>query len=327
MGILLKFYRISIAHRNSLLQFCLLGLPTFQISSYRLANTRMALNLEAHSFASKSSKNAVSLYLERARLIDRIRFVLRSDSRESLVSILNDHALDSFVVTNTLKSAPSPDSALFLIGTLKKFPNFSHNQNTLYALAKVLAKSRQIGKLKALINGINSGKFRNVAHVSFMDQVKFYAAAGDLDYILCVWQGWKNSQKSPNIESYNIIMKLYVQMGKDYEAVKTFCRMIDEGGIPNSRTYTVIIEHLVSSGSLYLALKIFNMLPLMGVKHTLRQYSVLVDAFYGADQFDAVKRLLCQMHVDGIFPTRVMLSSLQQMHDAGFVEETLELIK
>ncbi|KAI3784998.1 hypothetical protein L1987_44106 [Smallanthus sonchifolius] len=321
MCILLTFNRINkCCHR-------LLGLPTFQFSSHQIANTCIALNLHAHNFASKSSKNAVSLYLERARMIDRIRIVLRSDSQESLVSILNDHALDSFVVTSALKSAPSPDTALFLIESLKKIPNFTHNQNTLYALAKVLAKSGQIGKLKALVSGINAGKFKNVARVSFMDQMKFYAAAGDLDSVLSVWHEWKISQKFPNVESYNIIMKLCTQTGKDYEAVKTFCRMIDEGGVPNSRTYTVIIEHLVSSGNLDPAMKIFDMLPLIGVKHTLRQYSVLVDAFCGADRFDVVKSLLSQMQVDGVFPTQVMLSSLQRMHDAGFVEETLELIK
>ncbi|KAI3726228.1 hypothetical protein L1987_66025 [Smallanthus sonchifolius] len=232
---------------------------------------------------------------------DRIRIVLRSDSQESLVSILNDHALDSFVVTNALKSAPSPDTALFLIESLKKIPNFIHNQNTL----RVGQSTCKIGP-----NWEAEGP-----------------PAGDLDSVLSVWHEWKMSQKFPNIESYNIIMKLCVQTGKDYEAVKTFCRMIDEGGVPNSRTYTVIIEHLVSSGNLDQAMNIFDMLPLMGVKHTLRQYSVLVDAFCGADRFDVVKSLLSEMQADGVFPTRVMLSSLQRMHDAGFVQETLELIK
>ncbi|KAK1433261.1 hypothetical protein QVD17_10170 [Tagetes erecta] len=325
MGILLRLYRVNIAHRNSLQQFD--RFLVFQLSSYHFANTCFAFNLHAHNFATKSSNNAVSLYLERARLIDKIRVVLRSNSIESLVTVLNDHALDSFVVTNALKSAPSLDSALFLIETLKKFPNFTHNQNTLSALAKVLAKCHQTGKLKALIKGISSGKFRNVARVGFMDQMKLYAIAGDLDSVLCVWHEWKASQKCPNIESYNIIMTLCAQTGKDYEAVKTFGRMIDEGGVPNSRTYTVIIEHLVSAGHLDTGMKLFNMLPLMGVKHTLRQYYVLVDAFCGVDQFDVVKSLLSEMQVDGIFPTRVMLSSLQRMHDAGFVEETLELIK
>ncbi|KAJ9562298.1 hypothetical protein OSB04_007458 [Centaurea solstitialis] len=263
-GTMLNFLRIRIA-------FC----------CHQSANICGTLNLQAHNFATKScNNNSVSLYLERSRLIDRIRIVLRSqDSQDSLVSILNDPALDSFVVANALKSAPSPDAALNVIETLKNIPHFVHNQSTLYALAKVLAKSRQTGKLKALVNGINSGKFRNVGRLGFMDRMKLYAAAGDLDSVLCVWHEWRVSQKFLNVESYNVIMRMCVHMGKDYEAVTTFGRMIDEGGVPNSRTYTVIIEHLVSSGNLDSAIEVFNLLPSMNVKHTIMQFSVLWGRF------------------------------------------------
>lgn len=288
---------------------------------------RIKVNLTRHARNFTSCNNAVSLYLERASLIDKIRLILRSNSPDSLVSILNHPSLDTFVVANALKSAPSPHSALSLIETLKTIPDFTHNQNTLHALAKILAKSGQIGKLKALVNGINSGKFRNVPRVSFMDQMKLYAAANDLDSVLSVWHEWKVSQKRPNIESYNIIMSLCAQTGKDYEAVKTFCRIIDEGQVPNSRTYTVIIQHLLKSGNSNPAMEVFKMLPFLGVKPTLRQYTVLIDAFCETNQFDVVKTLLDEMKVNGILPTRGVLSSLQKMHDAGFVEETLELIK
>lgn len=271
--------------------------------------------------------NKVSLYLQRARLIDSIRLSLRSKSPESLVSILNDPALDSFVVTNALRSAPSPDSALFLVETLKSIPHFVHTQNSLHALAKILAKSHQTAKLKALINGINSGKFINVARVSFMDRMRWYAAAGDLAEVLCVWSEWRALQKRPCTESYNIVMGLCAQTHKDFEAVKTFCRMIDEGGLPNARTYTVMIEHLVNLGKLNSAMQIFHTLPSMRMKRTLRQYSVLVGAFSGTGQFDMVKTLLDDMRIDGILPGRAMHSSLQRMQEAGFVEETAELVK
>lgn len=286
------------------------------------------LALQVCHFSSSSNGDRVSLYLQRARLIDSIRLGLRSSSPESsLVSILHSPALDSFVVNNALKSAPSPESALSLVEVLKTVPNFSHNQLTLYALAKILAKSGQTSKLRALINAINAGKFTNVARVSFMDRMRWFALAGDLDEVVSVWDEWRASQKRPCTESYNIVMGLLAKNGSDTEAVTVFRRMIDDGALPNCRTYTVIIEHLLGSGHLDSALQVFQMLPQMRIKRSLKQYSVLVAALCQNDQMDLVKTLLDEMRTDGILPGRAMQNSLQQLQEAGYVEETRELLR
>ncbi|KAK3000514.1 hypothetical protein RJ639_020798 [Escallonia herrerae] len=309
-------------------RYCLQGLPLYLSRFFgSTTNPYNTLTLQSRNLATNPNVNNVSLYLQRARLIDSIRLSLRSNSPESLVPLLNDRALDSFVVTNALRSAPSPDSALSLIETLKTVRHFSHTQNTLYALAKILAKSHRTARLESLIDAMNSGKFRDVARVSFMDRMRWYAAAGDLDAARCVWDEWRALQKRPCTESYNIIMGLCAQLREDIEASKVFCKMIDEGALPNSRTYTIMIEHLVKTGKLNLAMEIFQIMPLMRMKRTLRQYSVLADAFSGTDQFDTVKTLLKDMHVDGILPGRAMRWSLQRMQETGFVEETMELVK
>ncbi|GFZ18632.1 tetratricopeptide repeat (TPR)-like superfamily protein [Actinidia rufa] len=293
------------------------------VHTKRLFNS---LKLLTRSLASESHTNKVSLYLQRAKLIDSIRLALRSNASRSLVPILNDPALDSFVVTNALRCAPSPDSALSLAETLKTIPHFTHTQHTLYALAKVLAKSQQTAKLKALVNAINSGKFPNVACVSFMDSMRWYATAGDLDLVLGVWNEWRNFDKRRCAESYNIVMSLYVQKRMNSEAVKIFYMMIDERVAPNARTYTVMIEHLVNSGKLDSARQIFGVLPLMRIKRTLRQYSILVGAFTGAEKFDVAKILLKEMRIDGLFPGQAMQRSLQLMQVAGFLEATDKVI-
>ncbi|KAL0430350.1 UNVERIFIED_CONTAM: Pentatricopeptide repeat-containing protein [Sesamum radiatum] len=216
--------------------------------------------------------------------------------------------MDSFVVSNALRSAPSAD--------------------TLHALAKILAKSGQIGKLEALIDAINTGKFVNVAYISFMDRMRWYAEAGDLNSVTGVWDEWRRTLgKHPCSESYNIVMKLCIEKGRDAEAVKVFCRMIEEGALPNCRTYTVIIQHLLKFGKLDSAVELFQMLPHMRIRRTLKQYSMLVEAFTGTDRLDVVKTLLSEMQADGILPGRAMLLSLQQIKEAGFADETEELIR
>ena len=270
----------------------------------------------------------VSHYLHRAKLIDSIRLGLRSNppSPSSLMPLLNDRLLDSFVVTHALRSAPSADSALSLVDTLETIPHFSHTQNTLHALATVLAKSCRTMELKSLIDAVNAGSFRSIG-VSFMNLMQWHAATGDVELVLRVWEEYRLSGKRICTESYNIVMRLYAQTGKDSDAVQVFYRMIDEGAIPNSRTYTIMIEHLTNSGKLDSALEVFNTLPLMRIKRTLKQYSILVEGFIGVERFDEVKTLLNEMRVDGKWPERAMRLSLQRMKDAGFVQETNEFLE
>ncbi|XP_073148179.1 pentatricopeptide repeat-containing protein At5g66631 [Henckelia pumila] len=272
--------------------------------------------------------NKVDLYLQRAKVIDSIRLCLRSNSPDSsLVNLLSCPGVGSFVVANALRSAPSPESALSLIEALRKVPHFTHTKHTLHALAKILAKSGQTGKLRALVDAMNSGKFVNVFPVSFMDRMRWYAAAGDLDEVINVWEKWRVTlDKHPCTESYNLVMKLFVEKGLDSDAVKLLSRMIEEGALPNCRTYTVIIEHLVRSGYLDSALEIFQMLPLIRIKRTLKQYSTLVDAFAHTDQLETAKILLHEMQADGILPGRAMRLSLQKIKEFGFVDDKEELL-
>ncbi|XP_009802251.1 pentatricopeptide repeat-containing protein At5g66631 [Nicotiana sylvestris] len=295
---------------------------------YKINSTFNNLSLQFRRFLRTQNVNKVDLYFQRARLIDSIRLALRSNSSDNLIPHLENPTLDSFVVTNALQSVPSPDSALSLIENLKTIPHFAHTHNTLYALAKVLAKARETAKLQALINAINMGKFINVARVSYMDQMRWYAISKEFNEVVRVWDEWRTTlQKHPCTESYNIVMGLCVQLGKDSDAVRVFHRMIEEGALPNCRTYTILIEHLVRSRKLDSAIELFHMLPHVRMKRTLKQYSVLVEAFSIANQLDVVKILLDQMKSDGILPGQAMLWSLQQMLDAGYDAETNELLR
>lgn len=281
---------------------------------------------QTRHYARDPFPNKVSHYLYRAKLIDSIRLRLRSNSPNSLAPLANDRRLDSFVVTQALRSAPSADSALSLNELLESNSDFTHTQNTVHALATVLAKSRRAGELKYLIDAVKAGRFWNVS-LSFMNLMQWQAAIGDLEAVLQVWEEYRGSEKRVCAESYNIVMRLYAQMGKDSEAVRVFSRMIEEGALPNCRTYTVMIEHLVNSGKWKSAMEVFKVLPFMRVKRTLNQYSLLVEACVGVKQFDEVKVLLDEMRVDGLLPGRALRLSLEQIQEAGFIKETDEFLR
>ncbi|XP_021758059.1 pentatricopeptide repeat-containing protein At5g66631-like [Chenopodium quinoa] len=299
----------------------------FRRTLFKVQNLFSSVTHQARGFSYKPISNQVNKYFCQAKLIDSIRLSLRSGSSDLLLPLLDNPNLDLVVVSNALRSAPSPESALSFVEALKNVPNFSHTQHTLHAIAKILAKSGRARQLKNLIDSINAGEFPKVRPVSYVDQMRWYASAGDIDLVLCVWDALRAQSKGPCIESYNIVMGLYVVMGKDLEAVQTFRSIMQEGAIPNSRTFTIVIEHLVNSGNVEKAKEVFYKLPQMRVKRTLRQYSLLIEAFLNIQQYDAVKSLLREMKMEGILPPRSMLSSLQRMGEAEVLEECDEFIK
>jgi len=271
----------------------------------------------------------ITHYLNRGKLIDSIRLSLRSSNPNSTLPTLINHRLfDSFVLTHALRSAPCADSALSLIHTIEntKSSNFSHTQNTLHALATVLAKSGKLVELKSLIDDIECKRFGNVK-ISFMNLMQWYAAARDIDSVVRVWDQYRVESRIVCTESYNIVMSLYVEMGKDSEAVGVFCKMVDDGSVPNCRSYSIIIEHLVKCRKFLEAIEVFNLLPLMRIKRTLKQYSVLIDGLVGSKMFDEVGVLVNEMQVDGILPSRTVSLLLQQVKDEGFLKDVDELFE
>ncbi|KAI3922029.1 hypothetical protein MKX01_005718 [Papaver californicum] len=271
-----------------------------------------------HFCTSNTVVNRVTLYLQRAKLIDSIRFALRSSSpTPSLLPLLNDPALASFVILHSL------------VETLKAIPSFSHTQSILHAITKILAKSKRISELQQVIDAINAGEFKDVGRVRFMDQLRLNAIVGDLDSALRVWKDYRlvlsKSKKHPRTESYNLLMSLYKQNGMNLKAVEIFHKIAKKGVNPNSRTYTVVIDHLVSFWKFEAALEVFDILPRLRI--TSRQYMILTEGFTKIEQFEVVKRLLKETKRDGIFPGRAMLMSLNCIRQAGFSKETEEFVK
>ncbi|XVE87245.1 hypothetical protein DITRI_Ditri18aG0100900 [Diplodiscus trichospermus] len=283
------------------------------------------LNQQVRSFARDPFPNKLTHYLRRAKLIDSIRLALRSNSPNSVHPLLQTRLLDSFVVANALRSAPSADSAVSFIENLKQVPNFEHSQNTLFAFATVLAKFKRKDELKALIGDIKVGKFNNVK-VSFMNLLFWYSTAGDLEEVLNTWEECRSEENRLSTEAYNIILGLYAQKDTSFEAVEVLRGMIDQGVIPNSRTYTILIEHLERLGKLDAAMEVFTLLPSMRIKRTLKQFSILVEGFVGVERFDVVKSLLKEMREDGKLPGRAMRVYLERMKEEGYIDETDELL-
>ncbi|KAM7251069.1 hypothetical protein ACFE04_022952 [Oxalis oulophora] len=287
-----------------------------------------SLNHQIRFFSRTPYPNKLSQYLNRAKLIDSFRLALRSNSpKDSISPLLNNRYLDSFVITHALRSAPSVDSAISLVETLKGVPHFTHTQSSIHAFATVLARSKHKVELDCLISDIYDGRHMGVT-ISFMNLMQWYDAVGDVDLVLNTWDEHRKSldNKHACTESYNIVMRCLARNGRDSEAVDMFSRLIDDGAIPNSRTYTVMIEHLINSDKIDSAFEIFKILPMMRVKRTLKQFSILMEEFAGVNQFDNMKTLLIEMHDDGKFPGRDMRESLQKLHEAGFIEEANEFL-
>ncbi|XP_059431664.1 pentatricopeptide repeat-containing protein At5g66631-like [Corylus avellana] len=270
--------------------------------------------LSRSSLTPLSSLNAISLYFQRSQLISSLKHALKSNaSLKSLTSLVNTPLLDSFVVSRALQYAPSADSALSLVKILKKVPHFSHSRTTLKALGIVLARFRRFSELQGLIDSIRNNEFPGVSKESIdMDEFMWYAASGDVDSVLRLWDKTKGRRGRRCIEAYNILMGVHAKAGNDFEAVKVFYKMMEENAVPNPRTYAIIIEHLVSSSKLDSAIEVFHILPRMRIKRSSRMYSALLKGFVDARRFEVVSDLRNEMQIDG-----VLLPLRQCSHEEG----------
>jgi pentatricopeptide repeat protein len=270
--------------------------------------------LSRSSLTPSSSLDAISLYFQRSQLISSLKHALKSNAPlESLTSLVNTPLLDSFVVSRALQYAPSADFALSLVKILEKVPHFSHSRTTLKALGIVLARFRKFSELQRLIDSIRNNEFPSVSKESIdMDEFMWYAASGDVDSVLRLWDKTKGRRGRRCTEAYNILMGVHAKAGNDFEAVKVFYKMMEENAVPNPQTYTTMIEHLVSSGKLDYAIEVFHILPRMRIKRSSRMYTALLKGFMDARRFKVVNDLRNEMQIDGV------LSPLRQCsHEEG----------
>ncbi|OMO84239.1 hypothetical protein COLO4_22153 [Corchorus olitorius] len=216
------------------------------------------LNQQVRSFARDPFPNKLTQYLHQAKLIDSIRLALRSGSPNSINPLLQHRLLDSLVVTNALRSAPSVDSAVSLMENLKQVPNFEHSHKTIFAYATVLAKFQRTEELKAFIGDIKGGKFK-FGKVSFMNLLFWYFTAGDLDEVLTTYEQYKSEEKRLSTEAYNIVIGAYAQKDKLINKVRR-----EEMRLPFS-ALKLLIEFYGNSKNADAALKEPNVMNLQNI--------------------------------------------------------------
>ncbi|KAI0510123.1 hypothetical protein KFK09_010723 [Dendrobium nobile] len=295
--------------------------PYFLLHSIHRAHIFSPLSRPLAADAAATTGGGVSLYLQRAKLIDSLRLRLHSHDPSSPFPLPSSPLLDSFVAARALRSASSPESALSLFRSLLSLPYFSPfpHPSLLHSL------SRRLPNLLSILPDLR---------LSPLHRLRLLAAAGDLSSALETFSSLRSDPNSrrrhhrthPCTESYNLIIGLHASAGGHSSAVSTFSQMLADGAIPNSRTYTVIIDHLVRANNTDAAVEVFHLLPSMRVRRTCKQYNVLAEAFSSSGQFDRLLKLVKEMNSDGVLPGRQMLAAIAKLRAAGYVNQTEEFV-
>ncbi|KAF5181678.1 hypothetical protein FRX31_028734, partial [Thalictrum thalictroides] len=63
------------------------------------------------------------------------------------------------------------------------------------------------------------------------------------------------------------------------------------------------------------------------MKRTLKQYSILVEGFSSSKRFDIVKKLVKDMHCDGMLPSGTMRMSFKRFQDAGCIDGIEDFVR
>ncbi|KAL8235693.1 hypothetical protein R6Q59_016774 [Mikania micrantha] len=194
----------------------------------------------------------------------------------------------------------------------QKFGSFRVGDSTFYSLIENFAKAGDLLSLEGVIKQMKHER-RSFIEGNFILAFKAYGKAKKAEKALDLFDKMEvEYQCTPSVRAFNSVMNVVIQQGLFDMALDFYsCIIIQERRVsPNVLTYNLIIKLLCKLELVDRAIETFREMPFKKCTPDVFTYCTLMDGLCKQDRIDEAVCLLDEMHVEGCFPTSVTFNVL-----------------
>lgn len=255
-----------------------------------------------------------------------------------------DVYMNSYHVVAILKMQSNTSVALGFFSWLKEKEGYKHNGFTYSKLFEILANSKEIHIVKALMQDVIKDKIDMIPNI-FSMAARAYAHAGMLEDAVSAFNSMEEYGCKPDSHAYDIIIDILVKGGcperayamyhkmlergffpklyvcnllvdsfwreeRPDDALALFEKMKEKGEVPNMNTYNFLIKGLAKGGKADALCSVIGEMEDKGLKPNLTTYNTLIGVLVQAGEIDSAVQFLDHMVGSGVKPNNFTYSFL-----------------
>ncbi|PQQ12841.1 pentatricopeptide repeat-containing protein [Prunus yedoensis var. nudiflora] len=199
-------------------------------------------------------------------------------------------------VLKLLQAEKNPHSALALLDSATRHPNYNHSPDVFHHILRRLLDPKLVAHVDRVVELIQTQKCKCPEDVA-LTVIKAYAKNSMPDKALVVFQQMEEIFGcAPGIRSYNSLLNAFIESNQWERAEKFFAYfetveqfekakallswMWEKGLKPDVFSYGTLINGLAKSGNLCDALDVFDEMVDRGVSPDVMCYNILIDGFF-----------------------------------------------
>lgn len=230
-------------------------------------------------------------------------------------------------VVQALKIINESDALLSLFKWTKRQTWYVPNDECYVMLFEGLNQSRDFDGIQSLFDEMVCDSIKSATQFSAYNRVlKYLAKAEKLEVSFCCFKKVQDSGCKIDTETYNILMKLFLNKGLPYKAFEIYETMEAAHCSLDGSTYELMIPSLAKSGRLDAAFKLFQEMKERNFRPSLGIFSSLVDSMGKAGRLETSMKVYMEMQGLGLRPSAIMYVSLIESYTkAGKLDAALRL--
>ncbi|GFP94482.1 pentatricopeptide repeat-containing protein at3g04130 mitochondrial [Phtheirospermum japonicum] len=257
------------------------------------------------------------------------RVTSAKNETEAVQSLLNDIRCNTINITHTLVSRllhrfqDDWKSALGVFRWAETHPHYKLQPESYDKLVDILGKTKQMDKMKALVDEMREHNFVSLNTISKM--MRRFTGAGDWKDAVKTFDELENYGLEKNTESMNVLLDTLCKEKKVEQARSIFLELRPHIS-PNASTYTIFINGWCKIKRVEEAQWTFEEMRGNGFRPCVVSYSIIIQFYCSESKFYKVYEVLDEMQADGCCPNVVTFTTIMHsLTKSGDLNEALKI--